>query len=97
MCVAVLTLALGVGANTAIQWRQSARSPDSSNHITVTAYVPKPGSKAAEALATALESAAAQGTKAGFVDELRQKDAKVLHGIEIIAPNGKTLAIGETP
>jgi hypothetical protein len=37
-----------------------------------------------------------RGPRQGFVDELRQKDAKVLHGIEIIAPDGKTLAIGET-
>jgi hypothetical protein len=65
--------------------------------LTVTAYVTKPGSKAAETIATALESAAPPGTKAGFVDELRQTDAKVLHGIEIIAPDGKKLAIGETP
>jgi Family of unknown function (DUF6152) len=77
-----------IGPNAAIK---------SGDVITVTAYVAKPGSNAAEAIATALESAAPPGMKAGFVDELRQKDAKVLHGIEIITSDGKTLAIGETP
>jgi hypothetical protein len=65
--------------------------------ITVSAYVAKAGSKAAETLAAALQSAAAPGTKAGFVDELRKKDARVMHGIEIIAADGTRLAIGEKP
>lgn len=65
--------------------------------ITVTAYVARPGSKAAETLATALQSAAAPGTKAGFVDELRQKDVKVAHAIEIVTPDGKKLVVGERP
>lgn len=65
--------------------------------ITVVGYLAKPGSKAAETLAAALESAAAPGMKVGFVDDLRKKDAKVVHAIEIIAPDGKKLAVGETP
>jgi hypothetical protein len=65
--------------------------------ITVSAYVGKPGSKTAETIAAALQSAAAPGTKAGFVEDLQQKGVKVLHAIEIITPDGKTLAIGEKP
>jgi hypothetical protein len=65
--------------------------------ITVSAYVAKPGSKAAETIATALQSAAMPGIKAGFVEELQQKGVKVLHAIEIVTAEGKTLAIGEKP
>jgi hypothetical protein len=65
--------------------------------ITVSAYVAKPGSKAAETIATALQSTAAPGIKAGFVEELQQKGVRVLHAIEIITAEGKTLAIGEKP
>jgi hypothetical protein len=63
--------------------------------ITISAYVARPGSKTAEALATALQSAAPPGMKAGFVDDLQKKDVKVMHGIEIITPDGKKLAFGE--
>lgn len=62
--------------------------------ITISAYAARPGSKTADALATALQSAAPPGMKAGFVDELRQKNVKVMHGIEIITPDGKKLAFG---
>lgn len=70
---------------------------ESGDVITVSAYVAKPGSKTAETIATALQSTAAPGTKAGFVEELRQKGVKVLHAIEIVTAEGKTLAIGEKP
>ena len=65
--------------------------------ITVSAYVAKPGSKTADTIAAALQSAAMPGTKAGFVEGLQQKGVKVLHAIEIVTAEGKTLAIGEKP
>ena len=65
--------------------------------ITVSAYVAKPGSKTADTIAAALQSVARPGTKAPFVEGLQQKGAKVLHAIEIITADGKTLAIGEKP
>ena len=49
-----------IGPNAAIK---------SGDVITVSAYVPKPGSKAAETLAAALQSAAPPGMEAGFVDD----------------------------
>jgi hypothetical protein len=65
--------------------------------ISVSGYVPKPGSKAGETLATALQEAAGPNLKAGFVDELRREDVHLMHGIEIILADGKKLAYGETP
>jgi hypothetical protein len=77
-----------IGPNSAVK---------SGDVITVSAYVAKPGPKTAEAIAAALQSTAMPGTKAGFVEGLQQKDAKVLHAIEIVTAEGKTLAIGEKP
>jgi hypothetical protein len=65
--------------------------------ISVSGYLPKPGSNAAETLATALQEAAGPNLKAGFVDELRRKGVHLLHGIEIILADGTKFAYGETP
>ena len=63
--------------------------------ITVAGYLPKRGSKAAEAIATSLEESAPPGIKPGFVDELRKKDVKLLHAREIVLSDGTKLPFGE--
>jgi hypothetical protein len=63
--------------------------------ITVAGYLPKRGSKAAEAIAVAMEESAPPGVKPGFVNELRQEDVKLLYAREIVLSDGTKLPFGE--
>lgn len=63
--------------------------------ITVSAYLPKAGSHAAEHLAAALLDAAGPGPKPAFVDDLTQGRGRLAHGIEITLADGKRLVFGE--
>lgn len=60
--------------------------------ITLSAYRPKPGSKAAEALADLVTANDGPG---GFAAELRKKDARHAYGFEVTLPDGKKMAFGE--
>jgi hypothetical protein len=65
--------------------------------VTVIGYVRKSGSKVGERLANALLEGAAGWARGGtpLHDELRRKDALILHAIEIVKVDGQKLAFGE--
>jgi hypothetical protein len=65
--------------------------------ITVSAHLPKPGSKVAETIAAQLVESAPPGAPTGFSKELREKDVNLLYGLEITLADGKKLAFGEKP
>jgi hypothetical protein len=60
--------------------------------ITVSAYLPKSGSKAAETLAAAFQAAEQPGHH--FEDNL--KDGRLAHGLEVTLPDGKRLVFGDS-
>jgi hypothetical protein len=81
-----------------MRWEEDADDgPRYSGKTSLRVNRPKAGSTVAERLAAVLLASAPPGfTLTMFTDELRKKDAHLVHGVEVTLPDGKKMTFGES-